>query len=87
MNVCLKHRQCDRAERESHMAANIDAVCKQYPDRDIHVLIGIAHLCPAAFSKATTLLTKDQHAIFSAHQHRLQGPRLTALQPGMIVTS
>lgn len=71
-------------EREWHMAANIDTVRHEYPDRDIHVLIGIAHLCPAALTKAATILTEDEHAIFSAHQYRLRGPRLTTLQPGII---
>jgi len=71
-------------ERESHMAANIDAVQRRDPDRDIHVLIGVAHLCPVALSKAATLLTGDQYDIFSAHQRRLEEPRLTTLQPGII---
>jgi hypothetical protein len=71
-------------ERESHMATNIEIVRKRFPDRDIHVLIGIAHLCPAALSHASTLLTTNQYQLFSAHQRRLQEPRLTTLQPGVI---
>lgn len=71
-------------ERESHMAANIEAARQRFPDCDTHVLIGIAHLCPAALSRASTLLPKDHYQIFAAHQRRLREPRLTTLQPGVI---
>lgn len=72
------------AEREAAMARNIARERCAHPEQDVHVLVGVAHVCPAALPLARRLFDSDQLAIFLAHQVRLCAPRLLDHAPGTV---
>lgn len=72
------------AEREAAMAHVIARARCAHPEQDVHVLVGVAHMCPPAAPLARRLFGGDQLAIFLAHQTRLRGPRLLDHAPGTI---
>lgn len=72
-------------KREARMAEVVCAVRRRSPPtRDVHVLVGLAHLCPEAADLARRLLSKRDFERFWAHQCQLTGPRLLELAPGRL---
>ena len=70
------------ARREQYMSERIHLAAQS--GLDVHVIVGVAHLMPAASAFAETFLSAPELVRLTSHQLCIPTPRLVEMMPGTI---